>query len=110
MILVFFMFFVLVLSLFWGRVVFIFQALKTLASAARLLALPHKEKRKKTQFFSFLFFYPVGDFLQDLCWNLIVAATVCSLIVLCCCEHGLINLLHHPLTSPCYLGWLFLNI
>lgn len=23
------------------------------------------------------FFYPVGDFLQDLCWNLIVAATVC---------------------------------
>lgn len=47
-----FWFFVLVLSLFWGgRVVFIFQALKTLASAARLLALPHKKKRKKTHFF-----------------------------------------------------------
>lgn len=81
------------LSLFSGRgerVVFIFQALKTLTSAARLLALPHRKKRKEEEedaiFFSpsSLFFYPVGDFLQDLCWNLIVAAT----IVLCCCGHG----------------------
>lgn len=53
MIFVFLFFCFLVLSLFLGEELSSYSRLskKTLASAARLLALPHKKKRKKTHFF-----------------------------------------------------------
>ncbi len=77
-----FLFFVLVLSLFWGGELSSYSRLSKhwlqLRACWRYL-IGRKGRRR-------IFFYPVGDFLQDLCWNLIVAATVCSPIVLCCSQ------------------------
>lgn len=46
-----FVFLFLALSLFWGELSSYFKLSKTLASAAHLLAQPHKKKKKKTRFF-----------------------------------------------------------
>lgn len=98
-----FLFFVSLLSLFWGEELSSYPRLSKhwLQPRACWRCLTRRKGRRPD------FFNPVGDFLQDLRWNLIVAATECSPIVSCCRGHGLTILLHRSLNSPCYLGLLF---